>query len=124
MTARHLPAPQAHHQRQQYQHHQRGCKAGAKAFHGAGYTCFSLPAHPLNAQRSQEPNHAQSSHRPDADHDRREPVQWHHFFLVKDEGHSNRLVTALTVRVVLAVITVALIAWGFFSSQLVSQAPW
>ncbi len=29
------------------------------------------------------------------------------FFLVKDEGNSNRLVTALTVRVVLAVITVA-----------------
>ena len=29
------------------------------------------------------------------------------FFLVKDEGHSNRLVTALTVRVVLAVITLA-----------------
>lgn len=46
------------------------------------------------------------------------------FFLVKDEGHSNRLVTALTVRVVLAVITVALITWGFFSGQLVSQAPW
>ena len=46
------------------------------------------------------------------------------FFLVKDEGNSNRLVTALTVRVVLAVITVALIAWGFFSGQLVSHAPW
>jgi hypothetical protein len=35
------------------------------------------------------------------------------FFLVKDEGRSNRLVTALTVRVVLAAITVGLIAWGF-----------
>lgn len=46
------------------------------------------------------------------------------FFLVKDEGNSNRLVTALTVRVVLAVITVALIAWGFFSGRLVSHAPW
>ena len=46
------------------------------------------------------------------------------FFLVKDERHSNRLVTALTVRVVLAVITLALITWGFFSAQLVSQAPW
>lgn len=34
------------------------------------------------------------------------------FFLVKDEGHSNRLVTALTVRVVLAVMTLALITWG------------
>lgn len=46
------------------------------------------------------------------------------FFLVKDEGKSNRLVTALTVRVVLAVITLALITWGFFSGQLVSHAPW
>ena len=46
------------------------------------------------------------------------------FFLVKDEGNSNRLVTALTVRVVLAVITLALITWGFFSGQLVPHAPW
>ncbi|MBX7279292.1 twin transmembrane helix small protein [Pseudomonas sp. O39] len=46
------------------------------------------------------------------------------FFLVKDEGNSNRLVTALTVRVVLAAITVGLITWGFFSGQLVSHAPW
>lgn len=46
------------------------------------------------------------------------------FFLVKDEGNANRLVTALTVRVVLAVITLALITWGFFSGQLVSHAPW
>ncbi len=46
------------------------------------------------------------------------------FFLVKDEGRSNRLVTALTVRVVFAAITVGLIAWGFFSGQLVSRAPW
>ena len=46
------------------------------------------------------------------------------FFLVKDEGNSNRLVTALTVRVVLAVLTLALITWGFVSGQLVSHAPW
>jgi len=46
------------------------------------------------------------------------------FFLVKDEGKTDRLVTALTVRVVLAVITLALITWGFFSGQLVSHAPW
>lgn len=46
------------------------------------------------------------------------------FFLVKDEGNSNRLVTALTVRVVLAAITVGLIAWGFFSGQLASHTPW
>jgi hypothetical protein len=46
------------------------------------------------------------------------------FFLVKDGGDSHRLVTALTVRVVFAVITLALITWGFFSGQLVSHAPW
>ncbi|SEO67294.1 twin transmembrane helix small protein [Pseudomonas sp. NFACC39-1] len=46
------------------------------------------------------------------------------FFLVKDEGNSNRLVIALTIRVSLAAITVGLIAWGFFSGQLVSHVPW
>jgi len=46
------------------------------------------------------------------------------FFLVKDEGHGSRVVNALTVRVVLAALTIALIAWGFFSGQLSSPAPW
>ncbi len=46
------------------------------------------------------------------------------FFLVKDDSSSKRLVTALSVRVSLAAITVGLIAWGFFSGQLVSSAPW
>ena len=46
------------------------------------------------------------------------------FFLVKDDSISNRLVIALSVRVALAAITVGLIAWGFFSGQLVSHAPW
>ncbi|MBF7728830.1 twin transmembrane helix small protein [Pseudomonas sp. N040] len=46
------------------------------------------------------------------------------FFLVKDEGHGSRLVNALTVRVVLTSITVALIAWGFYSGQLTSSAAW
>lgn len=46
------------------------------------------------------------------------------FFLVKDDSRSNRLVNALSVRVALAVITVSLIAWGFYSGQLVSHAPW
>ncbi|KAF0861933.1 twin transmembrane helix small protein [Pseudomonas sp. TKO26] len=46
------------------------------------------------------------------------------FFLVKDDSQSKRLVTALSVRVCLAAITVGLIAWGFFSGQLVSHAPW
>ncbi|MFR0689068.1 twin transmembrane helix small protein [Enterobacterales bacterium AE_CKDN230030158-1A_HGKHYDSX7] len=46
------------------------------------------------------------------------------FFLVKDEGHGSRVVNALTVRVVLAGLTLALIAWGFYSGQLHSAAPW
>jgi hypothetical protein len=46
------------------------------------------------------------------------------FFLVKDGGHSTRLLKALTVRVCLAVITLGLITWGFYSGQLVSHAPW
>ncbi|VVP45259.1 twin transmembrane helix small protein [Pseudomonas fluorescens] len=46
------------------------------------------------------------------------------FFLVKDDSSSTRLVIALSVRVALAAITVGLIAWGFFSGQLVSHAPW
>jgi len=46
------------------------------------------------------------------------------FFLVKDDSSSNRLVIALSVRVVLAAVTVGLMAWGFYSGQLVSHAPW
>ena len=46
------------------------------------------------------------------------------FFLVKDESSSHRLLIALAVRVSLAVITVGLVAWGFFSGQLISNAPW
>ncbi|MBC3386191.1 twin transmembrane helix small protein [Pseudomonas sp. SWRI12] len=46
------------------------------------------------------------------------------FFLVKDDSSSNRLAIALAIRVALAAVTVGLIAWGFFSGQLVSHAPW
>lgn len=46
------------------------------------------------------------------------------FFLVKDDSQSDRLVKALTIRVCLAVATLALVAWGFYSGQLVSHAPW
>ncbi|WP_024763720.1 twin transmembrane helix small protein [Pseudomonas nitroreducens] len=45
------------------------------------------------------------------------------FFLVKDEGRGSRVVNALTVRVTLTALTLALIAWGFFSGQLGSSAP-
>lgn len=46
------------------------------------------------------------------------------FFLVKDEGRTSRVVNALTVRVSLTALTVGLIAWGFYSGQLVSQVTW
>ena len=40
------------------------------------------------------------------------------FFLVKDEGRTSRVLTALFVRVSLTALTVALIAWSFYSGQL------
>lgn len=46
------------------------------------------------------------------------------FFLVRDEGRTSRVVNALTVRVTLTALTIALIAWGFYSGQLVSHATW
>ncbi len=46
------------------------------------------------------------------------------FFLVRDEGRGLRVVNSLSVRVVLTAITVALIAWGFYSGELNSHAPW
>jgi hypothetical protein len=46
------------------------------------------------------------------------------FFLVKDDSGSSRLVIALSVRVALATVTVGLMAWGFYSGQLVSHVPW
>ena len=45
-------------------------------------------------------------------------------FLVRDAGQGSRLVNALNVRVCLTAITLALIAWGFYSGQLVSHATW
>ncbi|HCP6204107.1 twin transmembrane helix small protein [Pseudomonas aeruginosa] len=46
------------------------------------------------------------------------------FFLVKDQGHGSRVVNSLTVRVVLAAAPLALVAWGFYSGELNSHAPW
>lgn len=43
------------------------------------------------------------------------------FFLVKDEGRTSRVVNALTVRVTLTALTIALVTWGFYSGQLVSH---
>ncbi|MBC3413470.1 MULTISPECIES: twin transmembrane helix small protein [Pseudomonas] len=44
-------------------------------------------------------------------------------FLVKDDDPSTRLLKALTLRVILATLTVGLVAWGLISGQLVSHAP-
>jgi hypothetical protein len=46
------------------------------------------------------------------------------FFLVKDQGRTSRVVKSLAVRATLAALTVALIAWGFYSGQLVSHVTW
>lgn len=46
------------------------------------------------------------------------------FFLVKDQGHGSRVVNSLTVRVVLAAAILVLVAWGFYSGELNSHAPW
>ena len=61
-------------------------------------------------------------------------VQAHDDFLVASHTHpdgdavgatlaATRLLKALTVRVTLAALTLALITWGFYSGQLVSHAP-
>ncbi|HEY1027794.1 MAG TPA: twin transmembrane helix small protein [Pseudomonas sp.] len=46
------------------------------------------------------------------------------FFLVKDDSRGTRVVNALTLRVVLTAITVALVAWGFYSGQVVPHVTW
>ncbi|WP_422910715.1 twin transmembrane helix small protein [Pseudomonas sp. MAC6] len=46
------------------------------------------------------------------------------FFLVKDEGRTSRVVNALTVRVTLTALTIALVTWGFYSGQLISHVTW
>ncbi|QII98954.1 twin transmembrane helix small protein [Stutzerimonas balearica] len=40
------------------------------------------------------------------------------FFLVRDEGRTSRVLVSLNVRVALSAVTLALIAWGFWSGQL------
>jgi hypothetical protein len=46
------------------------------------------------------------------------------FFLVKDEGQTSRVVNALTLRVSLTALTIALIAWGFYTGQLGTAVTW
>ncbi|MEH6493839.1 twin transmembrane helix small protein [Halopseudomonas sp.] len=47
------------------------------------------------------------------------------FFLMKDsDARGGRLVKALTVRISLTVLLLALIAWGFWSGELRWGTPW
>jgi len=46
------------------------------------------------------------------------------FFLVQDGGRTRRLLHALYLRAGLAALTLALVAWGFYSGQLVSHVTW
>jgi len=47
------------------------------------------------------------------------------FFLMKDtDNSSGRLVKALTLRISLTVLLLALIAWGFWSGELRWGTPW
>ncbi|ACO76365.1 hypothetical protein AvCA_00980 [Azotobacter vinelandii CA] len=46
------------------------------------------------------------------------------FFLVRDAGRTHRVLHALYVRVGLAALILALVAWGLYSGQLVSHVTW
>ena len=46
------------------------------------------------------------------------------FFLMKDQGRTKRTLHSLGVRVTLAATLVAVIAYGFYTGQLRSKAPW
>ena len=46
------------------------------------------------------------------------------FFLMKDQGTTRRTLHSLGIRVTLAAALVAVIAYGFYSGQLKSKAPW
>jgi purine-cytosine permease-like protein len=45
-------------------------------------------------------------------------------FLMKDQGRSKRTLYGLGIRVSLAAALVAVIAWGAYTGQLRSHAPW
>ncbi len=45
-------------------------------------------------------------------------------FLMKDQGSTRRTLHSLGLRVSLAVALIAVIAWGFYTGELRSKAPW
>ncbi|GAA4092518.1 DUF2909 domain-containing protein [Zhongshania borealis] len=46
------------------------------------------------------------------------------FFLIQDKGRTMRTWQSLSVRLVLAVMLMAFIVYGFYTGQLGSKAPW
>jgi hypothetical protein len=46
------------------------------------------------------------------------------FFLMQDQGRTKRTLHSLGIRVTLAAALVGVIAYGFYSGQLRSKAPW
>ena len=46
------------------------------------------------------------------------------FFLMKDGTKSTRLLTSLTYRISLIILLILLVAYGFWSGQLVTSSPW
>lgn len=46
------------------------------------------------------------------------------FFLMRDQGRTKRTLHSLGIRVTLAAALVGVIAYGFYSGQLRSKAPW
>jgi hypothetical protein len=45
-------------------------------------------------------------------------------FLMKDQGGTRRTLRSLGIRVSLALALLAVVAWGFYTGQLHSKAPW
>jgi len=45
-------------------------------------------------------------------------------FLMKDQGHTRRTLHSLGLRVSLAAALLAVVAYGFYTGQLRSRAPW
>jgi hypothetical protein len=46
------------------------------------------------------------------------------FFLMKDQGRTKRTLHSLGIRVSLAAALLAVVAYGFYTGQLRSKAPW
>lgn len=45
-------------------------------------------------------------------------------FLMKDKGQTRRTLHSLGVRVTLAALLLAVVAWGLYTGELHSKAPW